>query len=188
MDDAEIEQRLRFLQSAEGLKRALRSAHLSDGRAESVAEHSWRLGLWVIVFRDHLEDVDLARVLELLVVHDLGEAISGDIPAILELDPTEKAEQERRDLDVLLSPLRDAIRDNIWALWEEYEAGVTLEAQWAKGLDKLETMLQHNQGQNPDDFDYLFNLTYGLHQTDKIGLLSQIRVLIDADTAANAGR
>jgi putative hydrolase of HD superfamily len=52
----------------------------------------------------------------------------------------------------------------------------------AKGLDKLETILQHNKGQNPADFDYAFNLNYGLEQTSEHPLLAEIRAMLDDDT------
>ncbi len=58
-----------------------------------------------------------------------------------------------------LLPAEAAAR--IRTLWEEYEACATPEARWVKALDKAETILQHNQGANPADFDYEFNLTYG---------------------------
>jgi 5'-deoxynucleotidase YfbR-like HD superfamily hydrolase len=72
---------LEFLRSAERLKTTLRSAHTSTGQAESVAEHSWRLSLMALLFRDALPDINLGRLLSLCVIHDLGEALSGDIPA-----------------------------------------------------------------------------------------------------------
>ena len=188
MQARDIEERLEFLKAAEGLKRVVRSAKLSDGAPESTAAHSWRLALWVLVFRDQMAGLDVTRLLELAIVHDLGEAISGDIPAIADVDKAQKEAQERADLEALFSPLPVGLKQQFWSLWEEYEAAETEEAKWIKGLDKLETMQQHNQGSNDPDFDYVFNLTYGLEHTDRVELLAQIRVLIDAETAAHAGR
>ncbi len=74
------------------------------------------------------------------------------------------------------------------ALWDEYEAAATPEAKIAKALDKLETILQHNQGANPPDFDYVFNLPYGKKFTDAVPLAAGIRAILDADTRRNAGR
>jgi putative hydrolase of HD superfamily len=68
------------------------------------------------------------------------------------------------------------------ALWEEYENAMSPEARIVKGLDKLETILQHNQGINPPGFDYAFNLGYGQKHKGSHPLLLQIRALLDADT------
>ena len=179
---------LDFLREAERLKCTLRSGYTSDGRPESTAEHSWRLCLMALVFADEFEGIDLLRLIKLCIIHDLGEALSGDIPAVLQTADTNKAAQERADLDVLTRPLQPAKRAEILALWEEYETASSPEAVLAKGLDKLETILQHNQGQNPADFDYTFNLGYGQKQTSAHPVLAKIRALLDEDTRARADR
>lgn len=153
-----IHARLDFLRDAERLKDVLRSGHTSAGRAESTAEHSWRLCLMALVFADALPDVDTTKLLKLCVVHDLGEALHGDIPAIEQAAHPDKSTHERDDLQTLTAGLDRALRDEIVALWDEYEAAVSPEARAAKALDKLETIMQHNQGSNPPDFDYAFNL------------------------------
>ena len=79
-----------------------------------------------------------------------------------------------------------AQRQEILALWEEYEAGVTPEARLAKGLDKLETILQHTQGKNPEGFDYRFNLHYGQAWTTDDPRLAEIRRLLDQATEQRA--
>ena len=74
------------------------------------------------------------------------------------------------------------MRQDILALWDDYESAGSREAVIAKGLDKLETILQHNQGANPPDFDYAFNLSYGRSRTDADPLLARIRAILDAET------
>ena len=81
MSESNLQERLQFLRHAERLKATLRSGWTTQGRAESAAEHTWRLTLLVITFADLLQDVDVLRLLKLCILHDLGEAISGDIPA-----------------------------------------------------------------------------------------------------------
>lgn len=183
MDDREIAGVLDFLRGAEQLKETLRSAHGARGRQESTAEHSWRLALMAMVLARGLAPVDLLRVLKLCLVHDLGEALHGDIPAPQQR-PGGKAEAERRDLATLAAPLPPAERAEILALWEEYEPGTTREAMLVKGLDKLETLLQHSQGLNPPGFDYGFNLGYGRARTGADPLLARLRALLDAATRA----
>lgn len=182
MHREQIQSRLRFLREAEALKSVVRSAYTSKGRPESTADHSWRLSLLALVFEDALSDLDMLKVLKLCVVHDLGEAIHGDVPAVQQHLHADKRAQEREDLLLLTQSLEEPLRSHVRALWEEYESGVTAEAQVVKALDKLETLLQHNQGLNPPDFDYAFNLHYGRKYTDATPLFQAIRALIDEDT------
>ena len=181
---------LEFLRAAEQLKVRTRSAYTSDGKPESVAEHSWRLCLMALVLRDEFPDVNVERLLAMCVVHDLGEAIRGDVPAPVQAerlarDPTAyKSAQERGDLLTLVSPLGSAMREQITALWDEYEAASTREARIAKALDKLETILQHTQGANPPDFDYRFNLGYGRAFTSGDAVIVRLRELLDQATSS----
>ena len=177
---------LAFLREAERLKTQHRSGWTSAGQPESVAEHTWRLCLMALVLADRFPGVDFARLVRICIVHDLGEAIGGDIPAPQQQGAGAKSGQERADLLTLLAPLPAAQRAEITALWDEYEAGVTPEARLAKALDKLETILQHNQGQNPPGFDYAFNLDYGQRWTRGDPVVEQIRAILDAETARRA--
>ena len=186
MNDLSMQERLsqilNFLREAELLKSTLRSGHTASGRQESVAEHTWRLCLLVIVLAPEFPDVDAHRLMKICLVHDLGEALQGDIPAPLQ-DPTvDKSESDREDLLELLSPLPELQRSEILELWEEYEQAATPEAKLAKAFDKLETLLQHTQGQNPPDFDYAFNLDYGRKYTELNVQTRQIRAWIDEET------
>ncbi|QRM30657.1 HD domain-containing protein [Microvirga sp. VF16] len=177
---------LEFLREAERLKSTLRSGYTSTGRPESVAEHTWRLCLMALVFSDEFENIDPLRLIKLCIVHDLGEALSGDIPAVLQTEDFNKSTQERADLEVLTKALHPTKRAEILDLWEEYEAASSPEAILAKGLDKLETILQHNQRQNPASFDYAFNLDYGQKQTSAHPFLAKVRALLDEETRARA--
>jgi putative hydrolase of HD superfamily len=85
----------------------------------------------------------MLRLLKLTIVHDLGEAISGDIPAPLQKPDDDREARERRDFQTLCAPLPVDIAAELLALWDEYAAAETPEARLAKGFDKLETMLQH---------------------------------------------
>lgn len=192
MDDttgsASLDGVLEFLRATERLKVVTRSAYTSAGDPESVAEHSWRLCLMALVLRDEFPEVDLGKLLAMCVVHDLGEAIGGDVPAPEQarrraLDPgATKAAQEREDLLTLLAPLPASVRQTITSLWDEYEAATSPEARVAKALDKLETILQHTQGDNPPDFDYRFNLGYGRAFTDGHPAIVRLRGVLDRET------
>ena len=183
---------LDFLRAAERLKSTTRTGYTSEGHQESVAEHTWRLCLMALVLSPEFPDIDFAKLVKICIIHDLGEAIHGDVSAPEQARRAAsglaagKSDQERRDLQELLSPLPPALRDEITALWDEYEGAESPEAKLAKGLDKLETIMQHNQGLNPPDFDYRFNLGYGRRHTAEIPLIAQVRELLDRETEARA--
>jgi putative hydrolase of HD superfamily len=183
----ELDGVLAFLREAERLKTVTRSGWTSRGERESVAEHTWRLCLMAMLLYGDAPAVDLARLLRMCLVHDLGEALGGDVPAPEQQAAAPKAGQERADLLRLTASLPRRLRDEIVELWDEYEAAVTREARVAKGLDKLETILQHTQGKNPADFDYAFNLAYGRRYTAGDPVLEALRARLDAETARLAG-
>lgn len=186
MNAKELTGILTFLREAERLKNVLRTSWTSGGQQESTASHTWRLCLMALVLADYFPGIDTARLLQLCIVHDLGEAIHGDIPAIHQDANTPKADRERADLLTLVAPLPAALQASVVALWDEYEAAATLEAKVAKALDKLETIMQHNQGANPTDFDYAFNLDYGKKFTEAVPLAALLRVILDEETAQKA--
>jgi putative hydrolase of HD superfamily len=182
---------LAFLQAAEQLKDTLRSGSTRTGRPESTAEHSWRLALMALLFETELHGIDLLKLVKLTIVHDLGEAISGDIPAPQQKPDDDREARERRVFQTLCAPLPVDIAAELLALWDEYAAAGTPEARLAKGFDKLETMLQHVLMPLQDTAFYEFNLGYGRKYTDSSPLTSQIRAEVDARTRAlldRAGR
>ncbi len=128
----------------------------------------------------------MAKLLKICIIHDLGEAISGDIPAPYQSKGFAKASQERRDMAKLLEPLPVKMQSEFMALWDEYEQGSSPEGRMIKGFDKLETIMQHNQGKNPAAFDYGFNLTYGADKMQAHPLLGEIRQILDAETQVRA--
>lgn len=182
MRDADLQGRLAFIQAAEQLKSVLRCAYTASGRQESTPEHSWRLCLLAMVFQDGLGPLDFERLLKMCVIHDLGEALHGDVPAVAQSADSNKSESERQDLITLMAPLPAQLQSEFLALWDDYDQAASPEARVVKALDKLETIIQHNQGHNPPDFDYAFNLTYGQHYTAATPLLARLRQLVDAQT------
>jgi len=137
---------LDFLKLSEGLKRELRHSWLSDGRRESVAEHSWQMALMAILVHPHLDaPVDLGRTLEMIVVHDLVEALVGDVP-YFDTSERKRLKQQREaeaiaEIEARLGPPTGA---RIKELFLEFEARQTAEARFAGALDNLEVQIQHN--------------------------------------------
>ena len=192
MTEAELEGLIDFLRATESLKTVTRSAYTSAGLPESVAEHTWRLALMALLLAPEFPDVDFARLVKICLVHDLGEAIGGDVPAPEQARrratgaSAGKAADERRDLLTLLAPLPTRLREEVTSLWDEYEAAESPEAKLAKALDKLETILQHTQGRNPPHFDYRFNLGYGREHTGGPPLIAAMRAVLDRATEDRA--
>ncbi len=185
-NQAELIGLLNFLRRAEALKHTIRSGYTSDGRPESVAEHSWRLTLMALTLSPYFPAVDVAHLVKMCIIHDLGEAVHGDIPAPQQAAVGGKTGHERRDFAQLIASLPPPQQAELLALWDEYEAAATPAARLAKALDKLETILQHNQGANPADFDYCFNLHYGRQYTADDPLIVALRRLLDEETATRA--
>lgn len=179
-----LEKQMAFIKQAEGLKSVMREAWTATGRRESTAEHSWRLALLAGLLAPSFE-VDICKTLMMCLIHDLGELYMGDISAASHPDETEKHMAEERDVQCILSQLPREQNEYLLALWQEYNANTTAEAKLVKALDKAETILQHNQGKNPPDFNYQFNLEYGKTYFSDNTLLLQLREILDSETAAH---
>lgn len=138
---------LEFLREAEKLKRVMRHCwHGAERRRESVAEHTWMMLLLAVLSFDQLSvAVDRLKVLKMILIHDLVEIYHGDIPAFEKdsMNQQEIHDAERAALVRLLQPLDEATRDELLALWDEFETNETAEANLANALDKAEALSQH---------------------------------------------
>lgn len=177
-----LKQYIDFIQEVEKLKSVLRTAWTSSGRQESTAEHSWRLALLAVLFISDFPELDGLKILKMCLIHDLGELYDGDISALLLPDEQEKHTKEKMAMERMLSLLPQEIGSDLLAIWNEYNENQTEEAHWVKALDKAETILQHNQGNNPSDFDYKFNLEYGKSYFSANSSLVTLRNLLDLET------
>jgi putative hydrolases of HD superfamily len=178
----EIKKYLNFIKEVEGLKSVTRTAWMQSGRQESTAEHSWRLALFVAITAKQFPELDYEKVLFMSLIHDLGERYIGDQSAVLLLDKKEKTKEEEIAIKKLASFLPSEVGNHIIAMWKEYEEGISKESIFVRALDKAETIIQHNQGKNPPDFNYEFNLTYGLKYFEEEAFLKELRAELDRET------
>lgn len=165
----------------------MRHSWLSNGRRESVAEHSWRMALMAMTLHKYLDQpVDLLKTLRLVLVHDLVEINYKDNPAFKK-QPDDKEQLERASLAKLLRPLPKDLRTEFSDLWEEYEAKRTNEAKFANALDKLEVLLQHNEAdlKHLTRKEYSFNFTHGLIQADYDSFLKEVRQIMNQEFLEN---
>lgn len=159
---------------AEKLKCNTRHSWTSSGRHESVAEHSWRLALMAMLVRDEFPKLDMDKVIRMCLIHDLGEAFTGDIPCFekTETDSAKEDEIFLRWVDSLPQPYGEEFRK----LLQEMEERTTDEARLYKALDNLEAVIQHDEADISTwlPLEYELQFTYG---TDKVAFSPYLRKL-----------
>ena len=173
---------LAVLHTAKRLKDTTRHCYTSQGRHESVAEHSWRVTLMAFLMRDEFPELDMDKVMQMCLIHDLGECFTGDIPSF------EKTNADTAKEDGLLAQwvasLPQPYREDMAALYAEMNALETPEAKVYKALDKLEAVISHNE--SPLDtwlpLEYELNMTYANDNVAFSPYLTQLREAIRKET------
>lgn len=147
MHDERLTAQFTFLLELDRLKRILRRTSLVGGdRRENSAEHSWHLAVMAMVLAEHAnETIDLLHTLKLLLVHDIVEIDAGDTFAYDVQANLDKEQRERAAATRIFGLLPDDQRDELRALWEEFDARQTPEAHFANALDRLMPSLQNYQ-------------------------------------------
>lgn len=172
---------LEILHVAERLKCNTRHCDTSTGRRESVAEHSWRLCLFAMLLEQEQEfrSLDTDRVLRMCLIHDLGEAFTGDIPAFSKSAQDEGREQALYEDWIAQFP--PANRAQFQALLAEMTALATPEAKLYKALDKLEAVIQHNEASLDSwlPLEYDLQRTYGQEAVEFSPYLRALKAEID---------
>lgn len=155
------EQLIDFLGILEKLKCNTRHNWTTNGRQESVAEHSWRLAVLAMLMEDDFPQLDMNKVIRMCLIHDWGEAVTGDIPAFIKTEADE--EKEADAIEALLKNLPETISSGFLTMFKEMSDLTTNEAILVKALDKTETLIQHNEAGSGTwlPLEYDMNLTYG---------------------------
>lgn len=140
-----LSRQLRFIVEIDRLKTVLRRTFLLDGsRRENSAEHSWHIALAAVLLAEHSsEEVDVGRVVRMLLVHDVVEVDAGDTYAYDPEGHRDKEERERAAAERLFGLLPEDQAADLHELWNEFEAGETAEARFANAVDRLQPMI-HN--------------------------------------------
>ena len=173
---------LEILTVAERLKCNTRHCHTSTGRHESVAEHSWRVSLMAMLLKPEFPEADMDKVIRMCLLHDLGEAFTGDIPSFLKTGEDESKE------DALLadwvSSLPPQFSAEMSALYREIEERETLESRIFKAIDGMEAVMQHNASDLATwlPLEYQLNLTYAEDKVAFSPYLTQLRRAIREET------
>ncbi len=185
----DVREYLEILHTAEKLKDATRHCTTSQGRTESVAEHSWRMSLMALLLHNEFADVNMDKVVKMCVIHDLGECFTGDIAAFIKTDDDRKTEDEL--LQRWVGSMPREVSADLSALFVEMQAQQTAEAKIYKALDKLEALIQHNESplETWSENEYELNKTYALDTVAFSKWLTELRkaVLDDTIEKINAG-
>lgn len=142
MDQNNLARQLAFLREIDQLKSVLRQSPLLDqSRKENSAEHSWHLAMYALVLADcAVAPIDVSRVIRMLLIHDIVEVDAGDTP-IHAGGGVDQHTLEQRAADRIFGLLPDAQHQQFRALWDEFEAGLSADAQFAKALDRFQPLL-----------------------------------------------
>ena len=178
----EVKELLSALHLAERLKDATRHCYTSGGRHESVAEHSWRAALMAYFISDEFPGADMGKVIKMCLIHDLGEAFTGDIPTFLKTDSDEAREEEL--LFAWTASLPEPFASEMTALYSEMAERKTLEARIYKVIDGFEAVIQHNESDistwEPNEYE--LNLTYAFDRAAFSEYLTRLRLAIREET------
>ncbi|MBR4157451.1 MAG: HD domain-containing protein [Oscillospiraceae bacterium] len=176
------EELLTAMHVAERLKDTTRHCYTSGGRHESVAEHSWRLALLAFFLKSEFPEADMDRVVQMCLIHDLGEAFTGDIPTFVKTLQDEKREEAL--LSGWIASLPDPLRSDLSALYAEMDARETLEAKIFKALDGIEAIVQHNESDLStwEPHEYELNLHYADDRVSFSPVLTALRESVRAET------
>ena len=170
------------------LKDTTRHCYTPGGRHESVAEHSWRITLMAYWISDEFPEANLEKLLKMCLIHDLGEAFTGDIPSFEKTEVNEEREAEL--LFKWMKSLPEPFATEMMELYREMEERKTLEARIYKALDNMEALISHNES----DIQTWLPLEYDLQMTywnDKVAFseyLTELRDMIREDSREKIAR
>ena len=182
-----VRELLDALQIAERLKDATRHCYTKNGRHESVAEHSWMMTLMAYFMKDEFPEVDMDKVVQMCMIHDLGECFTGDIPTF---DKTKAHEENEENLLYRwVRTLPENYANEMIALYEEMAERKTIESKIYKAIDGLEALIQHNISDLSTWIpkEYELNKTYADDKVAFSEYLTELREEIRKDTMEKIG-
>ena len=173
---------LEILHVAERLKDTPRHCTTTKRRTESVAEHSWRISLMAFLLRHEFPDIDINRVVDMCLIHDLGECFTGDIPTFIKSDADREVEDSL--LNQWVRSLPEKLSGDFADLYKEMDAQETKEAKLYKALDKLEALIQHNESplDTWSENEFELNKTYAFDTVAFSSWLTELREAVLEDT------
>lgn len=176
-----------ILQVAERLKDTTRHCYTKNGRKESVAEHSWMATLMAFFIRDEFPEADMDKVIRMCIIHDLGEAFTGDIPSFYKTKENEETEENL--LYGWVKTLPEPYQAEMLSLYQEMAARETIEAKIYKAIDNMEAVVQHNISDLSTwiPTEYALNKTYGNDKVQFSEYMKAVRAELLKDTLKKLG-
>ena len=183
----EARELLKAMAVAVRLKDTTRHCYTKKGRHESVAEHCWMAALMAFFLQDEFPEADMDKVIRMCLIHDLGEAFTGDIPTFEKTEENERTEEQL--LREWVAALPKVCRDEMTALYDEMERRESLESRIYKAIDNLEAVIQHNFSDLSTwiQREYELNKTYGDDKVAFSPYLTALREEVRQDTLRKIG-
>lgn len=164
---------IEFIKEIDKVKYIQRKTKLfSSDRNENDAEHSWHLALMAIVLAEHAnESVDVLKVVKMVLIHDIVEIDAGDTFIYDTQKNHSNTDEERLAANRIFGMLPEAQAQELIDIWEEFEAGETKEARFARSMDRLEPLLQNtsNNGGTWNEFGVNYPKVYAKKSVIKEG-------------------
>lgn len=160
----DLSTQIAFIKEIDKLKYIQRRTKLFAGdRHENDAEHSWHLAMMTIVLSAHADTpVDVLKVIKMVLIHDIVEIDAGDVFLYDAQQSHTNTDNERLAAERIFGLLPPRQAEELIAIWEEFEAGLTAEAKFARSMDRLEPLLQNtaNNGGTWKEFDVDYEKVY----------------------------
>ena len=162
-----------FIKEIDKVKYIQRKTKLfNSDRNENDAEHSWHLAIMAVVLAEHSnENIDVLKVIKMLLIHDIVEIDAGDTFIYDTQKNHTNTDEERLAANRIFGFLPKAQAEELIEIWEEFEAGETKEAKFAKSMDRLEPLLQNtsNNGGTWAEFGVDYDKVYNKKKVIKDG-------------------
>ena len=168
-----LQKQMEFILEVDKVKQIVRQTYLTDGsRKENDAEHSWHLALMAVLLKEYAnEEVDLAKVIPMVLIHDLVEIDAGDTYAYdAEGLKTQKAREDAAK-ERIFSILPEDQKQELTALFDEFEEFQTAESKFAHAMDNLQPLMLNNSNGGSDwqEHEVCAEQVYGRQSKTKLG-------------------
>ncbi|WP_281232355.1 HD domain-containing protein [Flavobacterium gelatinilyticum] len=164
MNTEDLLNQIAFIKEIDKVKYIQRKTKLfNSDRCENDAEHSWHLALMAIVLAEHSnEPIDVLKVVKMVLIHDIVEIDAGDVFIYDTAKNHCNTDEERIAANRIFGLLPKKQAEEMISIWEEFEAGETSEAKFAKSMDRLEPLLQNtsNNGGTWKEFGVKYDKVY----------------------------
>lgn len=143
IDWKRLEKQMAFIQEIDKEKQIFRQTYLADGsRKENDAEHAWHMALMTLLLSEYAnEEIDVLKTIRMILIHDVVEIDAGDTYAYDEAAKETQAQREQKAADRLFGMLPEDQEKELRMLWEEFEAGESSEARFARTMDNIQPMM-----------------------------------------------